>query len=59
MKMNSIIELQNPKGSYVYRCSGWVDGTTPSGSNMARLLGFSINITILRSETNQLKEDVE
>lgn len=59
MKMNSIMELQNPTGSYVYRCSGWADGTTPSGSNMARLLGFSINITILRSETNQLKEDVE
>ena len=59
MKMNSIMELQNPKGSYVYRCSGWVDGTTPSGSNMARLLGFSINMVILRSETNQLKEAVK
>ena len=54
MKMNSIMELQNPKGSYLYRCSGWVDGTTPSGSNMARLLGFSINMVILRIAYKQM-----
>lgn len=59
MKMNSIMELQNPKGSYVYRCSGWVDGTTPSGSHLARILGFSINMAILRIEKTQLKEAVK
>lgn len=54
MKVNSIMELQNPTDSYVYRCSGWVDGTTPSGSNMARLLGFSINMAILRIAYKQM-----
>ena len=58
MKMNSIMELQNPKGSNVYSIFIEKTHSTPSGSNIIHDL-FSTNITILWSETNQLKEAVK
>lgn len=58
MKMNSIMELQNPKGSNVYSIANAKAHSTPMGSNIIHDL-FSTNITILRIEKNQLKEAVK
>lgn len=60
-KMNNQNGFQNPEGSYVYRNNVWAENTTPSGSHIARILGFSINMSILRIELllNQLKEAIK